>query len=140
MAEIKEPEKPVSQTYDEASEARATNAIIVSQATVLPAPGWYADPQMPLHYMRWWTGRDWSDYVEDKYAIHCVRCGSNHVFVQQVDAGMDPAFVIIMILLLFIPVIGWIALFCLLISRNKTKTRETCQQCGMTWYVSPRRN
>jgi predicted nucleic-acid-binding Zn-ribbon protein len=65
----------------------------------------------------------------------CPRCGSDNTFIQQVDAGKGAGFVILMIILLFIPIIGWIALAALLISKNKTQTKATCQQCAYSWRL-----
>ena len=32
------------------------------QVPMTPLPGWYRDPEIPLH-LRWWTGEFWTDRV-----------------------------------------------------------------------------
>ncbi len=68
----------------------------------------------------------------------CPRCSSERVAVQAVAETqkrgcLTTAFYI---LLLCVPVIGWIALF-LLIRGKKSKTRSyaVCQTCGKRWRV-----
>lgn len=67
----------------------------------------------------------------------CKRCGGTHIITTPV-AEMDKRgclSTLLKIILLFIPIIGWIALFSLIRGR-KTKTRlvSVCQDCGYKWY------
>lgn len=63
----------------------------------------------------------------------CKKCGSNNVNVQAVNEVKRRGCltVIIYIILLFIPIIGWIALAMLLRGRkSKTVSWMICQDCG----------
>lgn len=66
----------------------------------------------------------------------CPKCGSENVQVQAVAElkSRGCLTVIFYIILLFIPVIGWIALIMLLKGRkSKTKNYAVCQNCGNRW-------
>lgn len=63
----------------------------------------------------------------------CPNCGSNNMQVQAVAEMKKRGCLTILlyIILILIPVIGWIALFCLLRGRkSKTVTYAVCQNCG----------
>ena len=67
----------------------------------------------------------------------CKKCGGTNIVTTPV-AEMDKRgclSTIMKIVLLFIPIIGWIAFFSLIRGR-KTKTRlvSVCQDCGYKWY------
>ena len=107
----------------------------------------YEAPQQIQAYQQSYTYAHPSQYQQYQQAytqgqpqvsqpiLVCYRCGSPHMFIQQVDNGLNPGFVILMVLLLFIPFIGWIALIALLVSRSRTKPVATCQQCGAACSV-----
>lgn len=68
----------------------------------------------------------------------CPKCNSTNVTVQAVAENHKRGCltVLIYIILLVIPVIGWIALFCLLRGRkSKTISYAVCQDCGHRWKV-----
>jgi hypothetical protein len=63
----------------------------------------------------------------------CKKCGSNNVNVQAVSEVKRRGCLAILfyVILLFIPVIGWVALFMLLRGRkSKTESWMVCQDCG----------
>lgn len=65
--------------------------------------------------------------------MKCAKCGSENVTVQAVAEQRKRGClsVIIMLILICIPVIGWIALFMLLRGRkSKTISYGVCQDCG----------
>ena len=65
--------------------------------------------------------------------MHCQRCGSNNVQVQAVSEVKSRGCltVLLYLVLLCIPVIGWIALFFLIKGRkSKTVNYAVCQNCG----------
>lgn len=63
----------------------------------------------------------------------CKRCGSNNVNVQAVNEARRRGCLttLFYLLLLFVPIIGWVALV-LLIRGKKAKTNSfmVCQDCG----------
>ena len=68
----------------------------------------------------------------------CPRCGGNRIQIQAVsELKKRGCFsVLLYIILLFVPVIGWIALFMLLRGRkSKTASYAVCQDCGCRWTV-----
>lgn len=70
--------------------------------------------------------------------MRCPRCGSEYVQVQAVSEIRKRSCltVLLYIILLFVPVIGWIALFLLLRGKkSKTRTYAICQTCGAHWRV-----
>lgn len=68
----------------------------------------------------------------------CPNCSGNHISVTPVaEKDKRGCFgTLLLIILALIPVLGWIALFCILRGR-KTKTRmyATCQDCGYSWQM-----
>lgn len=65
--------------------------------------------------------------------MQCKRCGSNNVNVQAVSEVKRRGCLtsLLYLILLFVPVIGWIALFMLLRGRkSKTSSWMVCQDCG----------
>lgn len=70
--------------------------------------------------------------------MQCGRCGSLNVQVQAVaETRRRGCFTVLLyIILLFIPIVGWIALFCLLRGqRSVTRGYAVCQTCGNRWQV-----
>lgn len=68
----------------------------------------------------------------------CPKCQSMNVSVQAVAEQKKRGCltVLLYIFLLMLPVVGWIALFCLLRGRRtQTKTYAVCQNCGNRWQV-----
>ena len=68
----------------------------------------------------------------------CPKCGSENVQVQAVaETKKRGCFTVLLyIFLLFIPIIGWIALFMLLRGKkSKTVSYALCQNCGNRWKV-----
>lgn len=68
----------------------------------------------------------------DEVKIVCPRCGGD-VQIQAVSELKKRGClsILLYIVLLFIPIIGWIALFCLLRGRkSKTVSYRVCQKCG----------
>lgn len=68
----------------------------------------------------------------------CPKCGSENVQVQAVaETKKRSCFAALLyVVLLFIPVIGWIALFMLLRGKkSKTVSYALCQNCGNRWKV-----
>ena len=68
----------------------------------------------------------------------CPKCGSDRVQVQLVSEIRKRGClsVLLYLILLCIPVIGWIALFMLLRGRkSKTASYAVCQNCGCRWKV-----
>jgi hypothetical protein len=67
------------------------------------------------------------------HELICKRCGSSNVFVTPV-AEQRPRgclLTLLYIILLCIPIVGWIALFFLIRGRrSKTVTYAVCQSCG----------
>lgn len=63
----------------------------------------------------------------------CKKCGSNNVNVQAVNEVKRRGCLttIVYLILLFIPILGWIVLFSLLRGRkSKTNSWIVCQDCG----------
>ena len=63
----------------------------------------------------------------------CKKCGSNNVNVQAVNELKQRGCLttLFYLILLFIPIIGWIALVVLLRGRkSKTESWMVCQDCG----------
>lgn len=71
--------------------------------------------------------------------ITCPKCGAPNPVIQQVNKKRNPLLVLLYIGLLFVPVIGWIALFVFLVKRDKTEPQCTCQSCAKTWLLNNRR-
>lgn len=70
--------------------------------------------------------------------MQCKKCGSNNVNVQAVSETNKRGCLttLLMIILLFVPIIGWLVLFFLLRGRkSKTKTMMVCQDCGYKQYL-----
>ena len=70
--------------------------------------------------------------------MKCPKCGSENVQVQAVAEMQKRGCLttLLYIVLLFIPIIGWIALFCLLRGKkSKTRNYAICQNCGYRWSV-----
>lgn len=70
--------------------------------------------------------------------MHCQRCGSNNVQVQAVSEVKSRCCltVFLYLVLLCIPVLGWIALFLLIKGRkSKTVSYAVCQNCGYRWRL-----
>lgn len=68
----------------------------------------------------------------------CSKCGSQNVANQVVTENKKRGCltVLIYIVLLCIPIIGWIALFCLIRGKkSKTVTYAVCQNCGKRWKI-----
>ncbi|WP_069987194.1 hypothetical protein [Massilioclostridium coli] len=68
----------------------------------------------------------------------CPKCNSENVQVQAVSEMKSRGCftVLLYIILLCIPIIGWIALFMLLKGRkSKTVQYAVCQNCGHKWKV-----
>lgn len=68
----------------------------------------------------------------------CPKCGSGDVLVQAVAEQKKRGclMTLVYIVLLFVPVIGWIALFFLIRGKkSQTKTYAVCQVCGARWKV-----
>ena len=66
----------------------------------------------------------------------CPKCGSDRVQVQLVSEIRKRGClsVLLYLILLCIPVIGWIALFMLLRGRkSRTVAYAVCQNCGWRW-------
>lgn len=71
-----------------------------------------------------------------KPALFCPECGSPHISMQAVNETQQRSCLAVLgyIILLFVPVVGWIALFLLLRGRkSKTVTYAVCQNCGHSW-------
>lgn len=70
--------------------------------------------------------------------MKCPRCGSENVQVQAVSEIKSRGCftVLLYIILLFVPIVGWIALFMLLRGqKSKTVNYAVCQTCGNRWKV-----
>jgi hypothetical protein len=68
----------------------------------------------------------------------CPKCGSKNIQIQVVSEMKKRGCLTVLfyILLLCIPVIGWIALFALLRGRKSEQHSEAvCQSCGKRWKV-----
>lgn len=68
--------------------------------------------------------------------MKCPNCGNENVQVQAVSEMRSRGCltVFIYLILLFIPIIGWIALIMLLRGRkSKTVSYAVCQNCGHRW-------
>lgn len=71
----------------------------------------------------------------------CPKCGSQNVQVQAVAEMKSRGCLIVLLylVLLCIPVIGWIALILLIRGRkSKTKSYAVCQNCGHRWEIKNR--
>jgi DNA-directed RNA polymerase subunit RPC12/RpoP len=65
--------------------------------------------------------------------IGCPKCGSTNIGVQVVSETKkrDCLTVLFMLILLFIPILGWIVLFILLTGQSsKTQKYAICHNCG----------
>jgi DNA-directed RNA polymerase subunit RPC12/RpoP len=65
--------------------------------------------------------------------MNCYRCGSNNVSVQIISENKKTGIftVLLYVLLLCLPPIGWIILFILLVTRRPiNRTVTICQNCG----------
>jgi DNA-directed RNA polymerase subunit M/transcription elongation factor TFIIS len=67
--------------------------------------------------------------------ILCPNCGTANPVIQQVKKKNNPLLVLLYLVLLFLPVVGWIALFVALTKREKTEPQCTCQSCAHTWLL-----
>ena len=70
--------------------------------------------------------------------MKCPKCQSENVTVQAVAEMKKRGCLttLLYIILLFVPIIGWIALFLLLRGKkSKTKNYAVCQNCGKRWNV-----
>lgn len=70
--------------------------------------------------------------------MNCLNCGSKNVFAQAITETKRRGFfgALLIIVLLFIPIIGWIALISLLRGRkSKTDFWVICQSCGYRWKI-----
>ena len=70
--------------------------------------------------------------------MRCSKCGSENVQIQAVAELQKRGClkILLYIVLLCIPVIGWIALIMLLRGRkSKTVNYGVCQSCGHRWRV-----
>ncbi|MCL1830110.1 MAG: hypothetical protein FWG21_01625 [Oscillospiraceae bacterium] len=68
----------------------------------------------------------------------CKRCGSNNIAIQSVPINKKRGCLstFLHILLLFVPIIGWIVLFSLIRGRrSKVVSMAVCQNCGRQWAV-----
>ncbi len=68
----------------------------------------------------------------------CPKCQSENVTIQAVsEQNKRGCFTVLLYIILFcIPVLGWIALFCLLRGKkSKTVSYAVCQDCGNKWNV-----
>lgn len=68
----------------------------------------------------------------------CPKCQSQNVTIQAVaEQKKRGCFTVLLYIILFcIPVLGWIALFCLLRGKkSKTVSYAVCQDCGNKWKV-----
>lgn len=68
----------------------------------------------------------------------CPKCQSQNVTIQAVsEQKKRGCFTVLLYIILFcIPVLGWIALFCLLRGKkSKTVSYAVCQDCGNKWNV-----
>ena len=71
-------------------------------------------------------------------SVVCPKCGSTNVSIQAVAEQKKRGCltVLLYIILLFLPVVGWIALFMLLRGKkSKTVTYVVCQNCGAKFKV-----
>lgn len=69
----------------------------------------------------------------------CPKCGSQNVAVQAVAENQRRGCLstALIIILLFIPVIGWIGVFMILRGKKqKTVSYALCQNCGHRWDVN----
>ena len=73
--------------------------------------------------------------MQSSARIACPNCGATDPTIQSVKKGLNPIAAIGYIILLFVPVIGWGALFFMLISREKTCTSAICQKCAHQWEI-----
>lgn len=73
----------------------------------------------------------------------CPNCGSQNVSIQAVAEQKKRGClsVLLIIILLLIPIIGWIALIILLRGRKSTTvTYALCQNCGNRWVLNGAQN
>jgi len=70
--------------------------------------------------------------------MKCPKCGSENTQTQVVSEVKRRGClsVLFYLILLFIPIIGWIALIVLLRgNKSKMNTKAVCQDCGKTWDI-----
>jgi len=71
--------------------------------------------------------------------IVCANCGDYDPLVQTVTEGKrwNPLLALLYIILIFIPIVGWIVLFIVMVGRKGTVTvtYATCQGCGNRWEI-----
>jgi hypothetical protein len=68
--------------------------------------------------------------------ILCPSCGAPNPVIQQVNKKKKPLLVLLYLVLLMLPVVGWIVLFIYLAKREKTEPQCTCQACAHTWLLN----
>ncbi|MDR1465817.1 MAG: hypothetical protein LBJ11_11050 [Oscillospiraceae bacterium] len=68
--------------------------------------------------------------------IICPNCGTPNPVIQQVKKKSNILLVLLYVILLMIPVVGWIALFIAMAKREKTEPQCTCQSCAHTWLLN----
>ena len=81
---------------------------------------------------------------QQENAVFCPKCGNKNisfsVALEEVPRGTgEGCFLtyILMVVLIFIPIIGWILLYAMITEKRKTKgvTYCLCSQCGCNWKL-----
>lgn len=67
----------------------------------------------------------------------CPKCNGDMIVQAVSETNKRGCFgTLFLIILLFIPILGWIALFMIIRGRkSKTNTIAVCQHCGYSFYV-----
>ena len=77
--------------------------------------------------------------IEKDARILCPNCGAPNPAIQQVKKKTNFLLVLLYLVLLFVPVVGWIVLFISMARREKTEPQCTCQSCAHTWLLNSKK-
>jgi len=67
--------------------------------------------------------------------ITCPKCKTGDPLLQTMRKNRSCLTYFIYLVLILIPVFGWIVLFIFLVTGNKPFTAATCQKCGHSWNI-----
>jgi|GEM_PF-1202696 len=70
--------------------------------------------------------------------VKCPSCGNESIFLQTQPGVLKKGCLqhVFELMLLFIPIIGWIILAVVMYTDGKAHMGATCQKCGYHWFLS----